>query len=94
MAMTSSENSRFTDLGDEPVDCLLSTIQGYENKSLLSLIETVKAISSFFYEIEDYVDVALHNCHNPPDGLTKEESASIHLYMMQFRGGSKFICFT
>ncbi len=48
MAMTSSENSRFTDLGDEPVDCLLSPIQDYENKSLLSLIETVKAISSFF----------------------------------------------
>ncbi len=36
-AMISDENSRFTDLFDEPVDRLLSPIKNYENKPLLPL---------------------------------------------------------
>jgi hypothetical protein len=87
MAKQPSENSRFTDLIDEPVERLLSPIRGYEDKPLLPLTETVKPISGFFDEIQDYVYVALHNCLNPPDDLTQQESASIHLYTMQFHGG-------
>ena len=87
MSMQSGENSRFTDLYDEPVDRLLSPIKGYEDKPLLPLTETIKPISGFFNEIEDNVFVALHNCQNPADDLTQEESASIHLYTMQFHGG-------
>jgi hypothetical protein len=87
MGGQSSENSRFTDLIDEPVDRLLSPIRGYEEKSLLPLTEAVKPISGFFDEIQDYVYVALHNCQNPPDELDQQESASIHLYTMQFHGG-------
>jgi hypothetical protein len=86
-AMISDENSRFTDLFDEPVDRLLSPIRGYQNRPLLSLTETIKPISNLFYEIEDYVYVALHNCQKPNDELTQEESAAIHLYTMQFHGG-------
>ena len=88
MAIVPDESSRFTDLCNEPVDRLLSPIKGYEDKSFLSLTETIKPISRFFKEIEDYVYVALHNCQNPADGLTQEESASIHLYTMQFHGGT------
>jgi hypothetical protein len=87
MAMESDENSRFTDLFEEPVDRLLLPIQGYEDQSLLSLVEAIKPISEFFKGLEDNVYVALHNCQNPADGLTQEESAAIHLYTMQFRGG-------
>jgi hypothetical protein len=87
MSILSGQNSRFTDLCDEPVDRLLSPIRGYEDKPLVSLAEAVKPISGFFDEIEDYVYVALHNCQNPPDELTQQESASIHLYTMQFHSG-------
>jgi hypothetical protein len=87
MAKQSGENSRFTDLIDEPVERLLSPIRGYEDESLLPLTETVEPISGFFDEIEDYVYVALNNCQNPSDDLTQQESASIHLYTMQFHGG-------
>jgi hypothetical protein len=79
--------SRFSDLCDEPVDHLLSPIKGYQDEPLLPLIETIKPISSFFNEIEDNVFVALHNCRNPGDDLNQQESASIHLYTMQFQGG-------
>ena len=90
MAMSKQSNkvSRFTDLRDEPVDHLLSPIRGYEKQLVVPLTETVKSISGFFDEIEDYVYVALHNCQNPGDGLTSEESASIYLYTMQFDGES------
>jgi hypothetical protein len=70
MAKQPGENSRFTDLIDEPVERLLSPIRGYENKPLLPLTETVKSISGFFDEIQDYVYVALHNSQNPADDLT------------------------
>ncbi|CAF3846848.1 unnamed protein product, partial [Rotaria sp. Silwood1] len=79
--------SRFTDVYSEPVDRLLSPIKGYQNKPLVSLMETIEPVSGFFDEIEDNVKVALHNCRNPADGLTQQESASIHLYTMQFEDG-------
>ncbi|CAF4617155.1 unnamed protein product [Rotaria sp. Silwood1] len=79
--------SRFTDLYNEPVDYLLLPIKGYQDKPLVSLREAIAPVSGLFNEIEDYVFVALHNCQNPDDGLTQQESASIHLYTMQFSGG-------
>jgi hypothetical protein len=88
MAMQSNESSRFTDLLDEPVDHFLSPIRGYEDKPLVPLSETINPIEGFFNDIQDYVYVALRNCENPADDLTQQESASIHLYTMQFHGGS------
>lgn len=87
MAMKSGGTSRFTDFCDEPVDHLLAPIKGYQDQKCVSLNEAVQSISQFFDEIEDNVFVALHNCQNPSDDLTQEESASIHLYTMHFGGG-------
>jgi hypothetical protein len=72
---------------NEPVDRYLSPIRGYEDQPLIPLIESIKPISRFFNDIEAYVKTALHNCRNPADGLDQQESASIHLYTMQFSGG-------
>jgi hypothetical protein len=83
----SNVNSRFTDVYDEPVGHHRSPIGGYEEKPLVSLTETVKGIAGLFKNIQDNVFLALHNCQNPADGLTQDESASIYLYTMQFRGG-------
>ena len=87
MVMKSGENSRFTDLCDEPVDRLLSPIKGYQDKPLVSLSVAIQPVSAFFNEIEDSVYIALHNSQNPADELTQQESASIHLYTMEFDGG-------
>ena len=86
-AIQSGETSRYTDVLAEPVDRLLSPIRGYEDQPLVPLAETLKPIARLFNDIEDYAFVALHNCQNPSDGLTDQESASIHLYTMQFHGG-------
>ncbi len=90
MSIQSGERSRFTDLCDEPIDHLLSPIKGYQDQTLVTLNEAIQPISPFFNEIEDNVFVALHNCQNPADDLTQQESASIHLYTMQFDGGPSF----
>ncbi len=87
MAVQSGEISRVSDLSDEPVDRLLVPIQGYEDQPLLPLYETIKPISKLFNRIDEYVFIALNNCQNPTDGLDQQESASIHLYTMQFSGG-------
>jgi hypothetical protein len=89
MAMESDVKSRVSDLSDEPVDRLLVPIRGYEDQPLLPLIQTIKPISKLFNRIEDYVFIALHNSQNPTDGLDQQESASIHLYTMQFVGGGQ-----
>lgn len=60
MSIQGSENSRFSDLSDEPIDHLLSPIEGYENLPLLSLSESVKPVAEFFNEIEDNVFVAFY----------------------------------
>ncbi|CAF1034839.1 unnamed protein product [Rotaria sordida] len=83
----SGNKTRFTDLYNEPVDHLLSPIKGYQDKPLVSLMEAIEPVSKVFNEIEDNVLVALHNCQSPADGLNQQESASIHLYTMEFDSG-------
>jgi hypothetical protein len=77
-------NSRFTDISDEPVTRLLSPIKGYEAVPLVSLEQAMFSVSKFFDGIQDYVYTAKENCKHPADGLNQDESASIHLYTMQF----------
>lgn len=85
-ATHSGNKSRFSDFSNEPVDHLLSPIKGYQDEPLVPLADAIEPVSQFFKEIKDNVMVALHNCQKPADGLSQEESASIHLYTMQFDG--------
>jgi hypothetical protein len=76
--------SRYTDLRDEPVTRLLAPVTGYQDMPLVTLEESIEPVSHLFDEIEGNVWVAKENCKNPADGLSQDESASIHLYTMQF----------
>jgi hypothetical protein len=51
----------FSDVCDEPV---ISSMRGYEEKSFVPLIESIKPISGLFKNIQDYSFVALHNSQN------------------------------
>ncbi|CAF3615832.1 unnamed protein product [Rotaria socialis] len=79
--------SRYTDVNNEPVKKLLIPIKGYQDEPLLPLKIAVEPISHLFIDLEDYVLIALHNSQKPNDGLTVDESATIHLYTMQFQSG-------
>ncbi|CAF4302106.1 unnamed protein product, partial [Rotaria sordida] len=59
--MQFGNKSRFTDLENEPVDHLLPPIRGYQGQTLVSLVEAIQPVSSFFVEIKDNVMIALQN---------------------------------
>lgn len=74
---------RFVDAVEEP-NQVLTPIEGYEKKDLLPLKEAVELIGELLYNIDIMVSTALQNSKKPPDGLTTDESAAIHLYTMQW----------
>jgi hypothetical protein len=76
--------SRYTNLRNEPVTRLFAPITGYQDMPLVSLEESIKSVSHLFHGIEENVSVAKAKCINPADGLSQDESASIHLYTMEF----------
>jgi hypothetical protein len=77
-------NQRFSDIGGEPCRMLLP-IQGYEKKPLVSLEEAVEPLVEFVPDVKRMAYVAKMKCDNPPaDHLTKDESASIILYSMEW----------
>ncbi|CAF1294521.1 unnamed protein product, partial [Didymodactylos carnosus] len=82
-----SSVSRYTDIRDEPIDRLLVPIKGYQDELLLPLEEAIIPIAHLFIDLEENVWIAKQNCQNPQDGLSQNESVSIHLYTMQFTLG-------
>jgi hypothetical protein len=75
--------SRFTDADKEPAQTL-TPIEGYEKKPLVSLKEAVASIDTPIHNINGMVWTAERNCDKPSDNLSSDESASIHLYTMEW----------
>jgi hypothetical protein len=73
---------RFIDAGKEPTRILLP-IEGYEKKPLVSLKDAVSTIDIPIHNLDSMVWTSERNCEDPPDGLTPDESAAIHLYTME-----------
>lgn len=64
---------------------MLMPISGYEKMPLVSLEETVAPLVSILPRVQDYVYIAKARCDPvPADGLTRDESASIVLYSMEW----------
>ncbi|CAF0726458.1 unnamed protein product [Adineta steineri] len=77
-------NQRFSDIAGEPCQMLLP-IQGYEKKPLVSLEDAVEPLVQFVPDVKRMAYVAKMKCGNPPaDYLSKDESASIILYSMEW----------
>lgn len=81
------KTSRYSDFYQEPIDHLLTPIKGFDDRPLLQLTGAIESVAHCFYEIHDYVNVALTNCENPREGLSQQESAAIQLYTMEFSHG-------
>ncbi|CAF1540164.1 unnamed protein product [Didymodactylos carnosus] len=87
MANKSISNSRFTDLDEEP-HTLLLPIEGYQHMKLMSLEDAVRSLHPIVDNLERNVWIAKHNCKSAPDSLTVDQSASIHLYTMEWKPSS------
>jgi hypothetical protein len=79
--------SRHTDLLGEPLTPLLTPITGYQYIPLVTLEESVKPIAHLFDKIEIKIFMTKRGMTNPADGLSKDESRSIHLYTMPSDSG-------
>lgn len=77
-------NPRFlSNIQDEPTN-ILQPIAGYEREPLLSLEEACIPLYSFVDDLEQNIWISKQNSRQPEDGLSQDESASIHLYTMEW----------
>lgn len=68
----------------------LGPILGYAQEPLVPLVEACEPLVSLIFEIMEYVALALQETpNNPHDGLTRDESAAIRLYTMEWHGGHR-----
>ncbi|CAF1486074.1 unnamed protein product, partial [Didymodactylos carnosus] len=85
--MTNKSTSRFTDLAEEPNKFLLP-IEGYQNVELMSLENAVRSLQPIIDNLSRNVWIAKQNSRSPSDDLTVDQSASIHLYTMEWKPSS------
>jgi hypothetical protein len=70
-------------VSDEPKQ-LLQPIFGYAHESLLSLEDACEPLLTIVPRLPQHAWVAKQNSKNPADGLTRDESAAIRLYTMEW----------
>jgi hypothetical protein len=73
----------FSPISEEPKQHL-QAIKGYEKEPLLYLEKACEPLRSILGEFDDNILIAKKNSRQPADGLTPDESASIHLYTMEW----------
>ena len=86
MATSSNVNLRLKgNIRDEP-NQMLQPISGYEDEPLLPLDQACKPLEKILNkELDQNIKIAIWNSTEPKDGLTPDESASIHLYTMEWK---------
>ncbi|CAF1335423.1 unnamed protein product [Didymodactylos carnosus] len=87
MANKSTSNSRFTDLGEEPHKLLLP-IEDYQHMELTPLEDAVRSLHPIIDNLARNVWIAKDICKLPLDSPTADQSASIHLYTMEWKSSS------
>jgi hypothetical protein len=85
MAASVNINCRFLEnVGEEPKK-LLMPISGYENVTVKSLDDACEPIKDLFdQKLKQYITTAKINSMEPEDNLSPDESASIHLYTIEW----------
>ena len=92
---------RFTDIARDPRR-MLAPIEGYGEMPLVSLEEAVVALVSFVPEVNQMVRTVKQERTGPAEGLTRDQSASIMLYSLEWSPKeksfyyvlNKFLCAT
>jgi hypothetical protein len=85
MATSININRRLLEsVRDEPKKMLLP-ISGYEKVTVKSLDDACESIKDLFdQKLKQYMNTAKMNSQEPEDGLSPDESASIHLYTIEW----------
>jgi hypothetical protein len=85
MAASKEINHRLVaNIRDEP-EQMLKPISGYEREPLLSIEDACEPLENILdHELKRNIIIAKMNSEKPKNGLTIDESASIHLYTMEW----------
>jgi hypothetical protein len=85
MAASKEINHRLVaNIRDEP-EQMLKPISGYDREPLLSIEDACKPLETILdYKLKQNISIAKMNSKKPKNGLTIDESASIHLYTMEW----------
>ncbi|CAF0902676.1 unnamed protein product [Adineta steineri] len=85
MAISIDINHRLLEsIRDEPKRMLVP-ISGYENVTVKSLEDACEPIKDLFDDqLKQFIIIAKMNSSDPEDKLTQDESASVHLYTMEW----------
>ena len=79
---------------DENPSRKLMPIEGYADKPLVSLEEAVEPLVNIVHDIKNKAALAKWKCEDSPaDNLTRDQSASIILYSMQWEPNNKCLYF-
>jgi hypothetical protein len=74
---------RFTD--NDPNNKRLPPVYGYLTHLLLPLRQAIQPILSQINQLDRFAKIAINECHYPNEhGLTRDESASVFLYTMEW----------
>jgi hypothetical protein len=68
----------------QPSEKMTKPIAGFELLPVVSIEEAVKPLVSLVPDINEMVVKVKEKCHNPKDGLSPDDSASILLYSMEW----------
>src|SRR4051812_48509272 len=71
------------DVRQEP-NQMLKPIKGYENEELVSLEKACEPLKDLVNDLDENIWIAKRNSKYPENNLTQDESASIHLYTMEW----------
>jgi hypothetical protein len=84
---------RYLDIEENPGRKLMP-IEGYADRPLVSLEDAVEPLVNIVHDVKKKVAWAKWKCEDPPaDKLTKDQSASIILYSMQWEPNNKCLYF-
>ena len=85
MATAANINCRLLEsVSGEPEE-MLPPISGYQSVTVKSLDDACQPIKDLFdQKLKDYIVIAKMNSTQPEDGLSPDESASIHLYTIEW----------
>ena len=76
-------SARFLDGSEERLNAL-APLRGYAEEPLVPLKKAVEKVGKLIDDVDSRVWTALERCEDPSDGLTRDESAAIVLYTIEW----------
>jgi len=82
-----SDEKRFVDVSTEPEKILPPLPHSSESESIPTLLDAIKSSEHLVEDLRKKAEDALSKCKNPKGKLSRDQSAALYLYSMQWPKG-------